>query len=136
MAGKTNKIVKKSTSTKIAAKPVMATSLSSSIAEGKKIYTQYCLSCHQADGLGVQNMNPPLSKTSYVNGDKTRLISIVLKGLGRQEIDGETYTNVMASFNFLNDTQIANLLTFIRNSFRNKSGRISPDEVKVVRQKK
>jgi mono/diheme cytochrome c family protein len=80
-------------------------------------------------------MNPPLGKTSYVNGDKARLISIVLKGLGRQEIDGETYTNVMAPYNFLNDKQIADLLTFIRNSFHNKASAVSPGEVKAVRAK-
>ena len=105
-------------------------------AEGKKLYTQYCLSCHQADGLGVQNMNPPLSKTSWVNGDKSRLISVILEGLSRQEIDGETYTNVMAPYNFLDDKQIADLLTFIRKSFHNRASPIAPGEVKAVRAKK
>jgi mono/diheme cytochrome c family protein len=107
--------------------------LQSSIAEGKKLYTQYCLSCHQQDGGGVQNMNPTLSKTSYVNGDKSRLISVILKGLGRQEIDGETYTNVMAPFNFLNDRQIADLLTFIRKSFQNRASAVTAGEVKAGR---
>jgi cytochrome c len=51
-----------------------------SIANGQKVYTQYCLFCHHVDGCGVPNMNPPLSKTSYINGDKTRLIKVVLNG--------------------------------------------------------
>ena len=55
--------------------------------------------------------------------------------MSRQEIDGETYTNAMASFSFLNDKQIADVLTFIRNSFHNKASAVSPDEVKVVREK-
>jgi mono/diheme cytochrome c family protein len=80
-------------------------------------------------------MNPPLIKTSYVNGDKSRLISVILKGLGRQPIDGETYTNVMAPYNILNDRQIADLLTFIRSSFHNKASAVSADEVKAVRAK-
>ncbi|MEO5891160.1 MAG: c-type cytochrome [Ferruginibacter sp.] len=135
-AGVPAKTEKGNTTTTTKAKPATAISLSSSIAAGKKIYTQYCLSCHQADGGGVQNMNPPLIKTSYVNGDKSKLISVILNGLGREEIDGETYTNVMAPYNFLTDKQVADVLTFVRNSFRNKAGVISADDVKLVRAKK
>src|ERR1700744_2145601 len=48
-------------------------SLKAAIASGAKLYADNCLSCHQADALGVPNMNPPLVKTEYVLGDKTRL---------------------------------------------------------------
>jgi glucose/arabinose dehydrogenase/mono/diheme cytochrome c family protein len=118
-------------------KPAPAmTSLSASIAEGKKVYTQYCVSCHQPDGGGVPNMNPPLTKTSWVLGNKSRLISVVLNGLSRQKIDGETYTNVMPGYNFLNDKQVADLLTFVRNSFGNKASAVTHAEVKATRGKK
>lgn len=106
------------------------------MANGKKIYGQYCLACHMADGGGVPNMNPPLSKTSYVLGDKTRLIKVILNGLATgEEIDGETYTNVMPAHNFLKDQEIADVLSFVRNSFDNKAGSISAAEVKSVRAK-
>ena len=45
-----------------------------SIAKGKEVYTKYCLTCHQADGGGVPRMNPPLIKTTHVNGNKEQLI--------------------------------------------------------------
>jgi mono/diheme cytochrome c family protein len=107
------------------------------MSNGKKIYQQYCLTCHMADGAGVPNMNPPLVKTTRVLGDKTKLIQVILKGLNTgEEIDGETYTNVMPPHNFLNDQQVADVLTFVRNSFGNKSTKISPAEVKTVRSKK
>ena len=106
------------------------------MANGKKIYGQYCLACHMADGGGVPNMNPPLSKTSYVLGDKTRLIKVILNGLATgEEIDGETYTNVMPAHNFLKDQEIADVLSFVRNSFDNKAGSVSVAEVKSVRAK-
>ncbi|MEO7766542.1 MAG: PQQ-dependent sugar dehydrogenase, partial [Ferruginibacter sp.] len=136
VAPKTNTVVKNTTTAKPVTKPAIAAPLRSSMAAGKKLYTQYCLSCHQPDGGGVQNMNPPLSKTSYVVGNKARLISVILKGLSRQSIDGETFTNVMASYNFLSDQQIADLLTFIRNDFHNKASAVTPVEVKTVRAKK
>ena len=81
-------------------------------------------------------MNPPLTKTSWVLGNKSRIISVVLNGLSRQKIDGETYTNVMPGYNFLNDKQVADLLTFVRNSFGNKASAVTPAEVKATRNKK
>jgi mono/diheme cytochrome c family protein len=104
------------------------------MANGKKIYGQYCLVCHMADGGGVPNMNPPLVKTSYVLGDKTRLIQVILNGLSTgEEIDGETYTNIMPPHNFLKDQEIADVLSFVRNSFGNKAGEIKAAEVKATR---
>jgi mono/diheme cytochrome c family protein len=117
---------------KPSAKPALITA--AVMANGKKIYSQYCLPCHMADGAGVQNMNPPLTKTSYVLGDKNRLIKVILNGLSDgAEIDGETYTNVMAPHNFLKDQEIADILTYIRNSFGNKASAITAAEVKTAR---
>ena len=108
--------------------------LKASIAAGQKVFSQYCVSCHQADGLGVPHMNPPLVKTTYVLGDKTKLIKIVLNGFNEDvEINGETYSNSMASHDFLKDEEIANVLTFVRNSFGNKAPAITVAQVKTVR---
>jgi len=109
-------------------------SLALSIANGKKVYMQTCVSCHQVDGGGVQNMNPPLIKTDYVLGDRTRLIKIVLNGFNENaEINGQTYSNNMPSHDFLTDKQIADVLTYVRNSFTNKAPAITMAQVKVVR---
>lgn len=107
------------------------------IANGKKIYQQYCLTCHMADGAGVPNMNPPLVKTPHILGDKTRLIKVILNGLSTgEEIDGETYTNVMPPHNFLKDQEVADVLSYVRNSFGNKAAGVTAAEVKTIRAKK
>ncbi|MFN5641500.1 MAG: c-type cytochrome [Sphingobacteriales bacterium] len=109
-------------------------SLTASKQRGKKVYDLYCLACHQADGGGVPRMNPPLSKTTYVLGDKKALIKIILNGLDEPiEINGDTYTNVMAPHDFLKDQEIADVLTYVRNSFGNKASLITVAEVKTVR---
>ena len=101
---------------------------------GKIVYTTYCMPCHQADGNGVPNLNPPLVKTSYVLGDKTKLIGIVLNGLNQEiEINGETYNGVMASHDYLTNQEIADVLTYVRNSFGNKASLIVPQDVKLAR---
>lgn len=110
---------------------------SKQLVNGKKVYDMYCLACHQADGNGVPRLNPPLAGTVYVTGSKTRLIDIVLKGLTDPlEINGEEYNNPMAAHSFLTDQQIADVLTFIRNSFGNKAGIVTAAEVKKQRAKK
>jgi mono/diheme cytochrome c family protein len=101
---------------------------------GKIVYTTYCMPCHQADGNGVPNLNPPLVKTSYVLGDKTKLIGIVLNGLNQEiEINGETYNGVMASHDYLTNQEIADVLSYVRNSFGNKASLIIPQDVKLAR---
>lgn len=112
------------------------TGVAASVERGKKIYGQYCLTCHQVDGTGVPNMNPPLVKTSYVLGDKTKLVQVVLKGMqSSTPIDDEYYSNNMPPHNFLKDQEIADVLTFVRNSFGNKASAITAAEVKAIRAK-
>ena len=104
------------------------------MAKGEMLYKQICASCHQADGSGVPRMNPPLIKTSYVLGDKSKLIKVLLLGLNEEvEIDGEYYSNPMPSQAALKDDEIAAVLTFVRNSFGNKAAAVTPAEVKKVR---
>jgi len=102
---------------------------------GQLIYEQNCLTCHQANGSGVPNLNPPLRGTDWVLGDKTRLINVLLKGLQGQEIEGDMYDNAMPAHDFLTDVQIADVLTYIRSSFGNKADAVTADEVKNARGK-
>lgn len=119
--------------------PVKAASsnpLNASVTRGKAVYAANCLVCHQADGGGVGNLNPPLIKTTWVLGDKPTLIQFVLKGgKGQVEIDGETFHNAMPAQAHLTDAQLADVLTYVRNSFGNKATAVTIDEVAVERTK-
>jgi len=101
---------------------------------GDSVYTAYCLACHQVNGSGNPGMYPPLKTNATVVGDKNDLILIVLKGLsGAVEVNGVTYTQAMPPHNFLTDSQIADVLTYVRNSFGNSAEIITPEDVKTVR---
>lgn len=113
-------------------------SLKLAVDRGKTIYVQRCAVCHQQDGGGVPHLNPPLDGATAVKGkDKNRLIQIILKGMSdRVEIDGEYYSNNMASHADLSDQQIADVLNYIRNSWSNKApAAVTLAEVKAVRSK-
>ncbi|GAA4807205.1 hypothetical protein GCM10023231_40490 [Olivibacter ginsenosidimutans] len=110
--------------------------LTGNLLAGKKVYEDYCLTCHQSNGGGVPNLNPPLKGTAYVLGDKERLIGIVLKGSNEGlEINGETFDNAMPPHNFLSDEAIAQVLSYVRTSFGNQTDTIRVNEVKTVRAK-
>lgn len=110
--------------------------IKASYTAGAAVYAQSCAACHQADGGGVADLNAPLIKTDYVLGNKTRLINVLLKGLKGVEINGEKYSNAMPSHSFLTDKQMADVLTYVRNSFGNKAGAVTRSEVAAVRKTK
>ncbi|MBX9784976.1 MAG: cytochrome c [Chitinophagaceae bacterium] len=110
--------------------------LPASMQRGKKVYDTYCLTCHQMDGAGVPRMNPPLIKTTYVLGDKKKLINIILKGFNESvEINGDYFDNPMPAQPQLTDVQIADVLTYVRNSFGNRASMVTVVEVKTERTK-
>lgn len=100
---------------------------------GELVYQKNCLTCHQADGSGVPMLNPPLTSKDWVLGPKPRLINVVLKGLSGQKIDGQAYHNPMPAHYFLTDREVADVLTYIRNSFGNRGSEVTPLEVKKAR---
>ena len=100
---------------------------------GKEVYDQNCLACHQIDGSGVPMLTPSLVNAGYVQGDKARLINIVLKGLKGVEIDGQMYDNPMPPLTHLSDEDIAAVLTYVRSNFNNKAGPIKKEEVAAAR---
>jgi mono/diheme cytochrome c family protein len=113
-----------------------SSNIKASLERGKIAFEQYCLACHQADGSGVQRLNPPLIQTKWVLGEKPTLINVVLKGLDEEiEVEGETYANTMPPLTHLTDQEIADVLTYVRNSFTNKASAVTPAEVKAERSK-
>lgn len=103
---------------------------------GKRVYDTYCVQCHMNNGKGAPGLNPPLAGVDMVTGDKSKVIGIILNGLKEPTmIKGETFSNTMPSHSFLSDQQISDVLSYIRNTFGNKSDKITPAEVGSARKK-
>lgn len=101
---------------------------------GKAVYDQACLSCHMPNGMGVPRMAPSLVKSPYVLGTKTKMIRIVLKGSEEfPQNDDRYFTNPMTPILHLTDQQIADVLTYIRNSYGNRASIITPGDVRYVK---
>ena len=102
---------------------------------GKKVFTTICATCHQATGLGVPGVYPPLAGSEWAQGDEERIIRIVLLGLnGPITVEGKEFNNVMAPLGAaLKDEQIANALTYVRQEWGNKAAEVKPETVSRIR---
>ncbi|MEQ8682142.1 MAG: PQQ-binding-like beta-propeller repeat protein [Cyclobacteriaceae bacterium] len=107
------------------------------LSEAARLYMTRCAPCHQFNGQGTGDIFPPLSSTDWVTGEKSRLIRIVLGGLGGEiEVNGKKFDGEMPPWKeFLSDDQVATILTYIRTSWGNNAAAVTPDEVKTVRMK-
>ena len=109
--------------------------LKESIERGKEVYTLNCQNCHMEDGMGMQDVNPPLAKSDYLKKPGKTLIGIVLKGQsGEIIVNGKKYNGNMPAQDYLTDEQIADVYNYARNSWGNKiAGTITPAMVNELR---
>ena len=107
------------------------------VEKGKRVYMQHCSMCHQADGKGLPTVFPPLAQADYLMADKTRSVGVVLRGLsGSVAVNGQTYNGVMPPQLVLSNDQIADVLTFVRNTWGNAGEAVTADEVRSVREER
>lgn len=103
--------------------------------DGKQIYGGKCAACHQATGLGVAGVFPPLAASEWVVGDEIVLTHILLHGVnGPLVVKGNTYNGAMPAWNSMNDMELAAVMTYIRTEWGNKAAPITADTVKAQRE--
>jgi nitrite reductase (NO-forming) len=111
-----------------------ALTLDEQVKAGGQLFAGTCSVCHQANGAGLAGVFPPLAKSDFLAADVKRAINIVLRGLtGKVAVNGQEYNSVMPPMTQLNDDEVANILTYVLNSWGNPGGHITKDEVKAHR---
>lgn len=102
---------------------------------GALTYAEYCQGCHRVDGNGAPAIFPALAGNSAVlPEDSASLIRIVLAG-GRMAVtaDGPWRAFAMPGFARLSDAEVADVVTFIRNSWGNNAPPVSAKDVAAAR---
>ena len=110
------------------------------IDEGSGIFQSLCFSCHGNDGrgqplAGATNgamMAPPLAGSPRVNGHRDYVIKTLLKGL-TGPLAGASYSEVMVPMGTNKDEWIASIASYVRTSFGNAGGFVTPADVARVR---
>ena len=94
-----------------------------------------CFVCHGMNGEGGP-IGPPLAGSDWVAGPVSNLIRIQLRGLtGPLTVSGKLYNlpAPMAPLPQHDDQKIAEVLTYVRNSFGNKASAVLPEQVNMLR---
>ena len=102
--------------------------------QGQQLFEMNCSSCHQSSGLGMPGAIPPLAKSDFLMKRNDDGIGILLNGINNEPItvNGNHFQGVMPKLS-LTDDQIANILTYVRNSWGNKSIVVQEKQVKKLR---
>ncbi len=101
--------------------------LKASVQRGKLIYETSCITCHMAEGTGLEGVYPPLVKSNMA--DKNRLLKVIVQGMrGPSKVNGVDYNGEMAGIVLTNE-QAADIANYIRNSWGNKAPAILPSQV-------
>ena len=107
---------------------------------GERLFANNCAMCHQDKGQGIPGVFPPLAKSNYLmkiaqSKDRKEVVRIVMKGLtGKITVNGQDYNNVMSPISGLTDADIADVLTYVTNSWGNTAARFTEEEVKLAKQ--
>jgi len=114
-----------------------------SFQRGEKLYMgrAACIGCHGADGAGLDNLGPPLDGSDWVTGNTTRLAKVLLHGLqGPIMVSGKRYAppGAMPGLSMnptISDQDIADILTFTRHAWSNRSTPVNESFIKESREK-
>jgi glucose/arabinose dehydrogenase len=103
------------------------------LARGSQLYARYCFMCHQAGGQGSQPTFPPLAESDFLAADKDRSVRILITGLkGPITVRNQVYNNIMPPAPY-NDQELADVLSFVHNSFGNSNGPVAVEQVRAIR---
>lgn len=90
---------------------------------GKVLYDQHCQNCHNAKGDGLGKLIPPLTDSLFLKRNKNLLACIIKHGLNDSiKVNNTIYHEQMPANHELTDIDIAQIVTYITNSFGNKQG--------------
>jgi nitrite reductase (NO-forming) len=128
--------IKAAIATEMKANPAIASlTLQAQLEKGRQVYMQTCFACHLPDGKGIPNVFPPLATSDYLLADRDRSVRIVLKGLtGPVTVNGATYNSAMPPLEAtLTEQQVADVLTYVHNSWGNQGDAFTADDVRRVK---
>jgi glucose/arabinose dehydrogenase len=100
---------------------------------GERLFLEKCAICHQATGQGAPPIYPPLAGSDWLRENRRGAIVAVVQGLeGRLKVNGVEYQNAMPA-QVLDDSQAADVLTFVSSSWGNTAKPFTAAEIAGVR---
>lgn len=103
--------------------------LQKSIARGKEVYSDFCITCHMANGTGTAGVFPPLAGSDWLKAKPAEdAIKAVKYGLnGAIKVNGKTYNSAMMPMG-LSDEEVADVLNYVMNNWGNTQKKMITEE--------
>lgn len=107
-----------------------------SLERGKAVYSRTCIACHQPTGMGLPPVFPPLAGSEWVAKDASIAVRNIINGMqGPITVKGVTYNSMMPPVAGLSDKDIADVVTYVNNTWGNAGPSVTEDEVKAIKKK-
>ncbi|WP_081677804.1 copper-containing nitrite reductase [Novilysobacter defluvii] len=108
--------------------------LEQQVAAGEALFLGTCSTCHQASGEGLAGVFPPLAGSDYIAEHPEQLPQIILHGMqGPVTVNGVEYNSIMPPMPQLTDDEVANIATYVLNTWGNPGGRVSKEQAAEAR---
>ena len=99
---------------------------------GERLYLQHCANCHQADGSGFQKLYPPISGNNWMAENFEKTFCLMLNGSNDSLKIGDIQYTLPMPASGLSELEIAQIGTYIYNSWGNDRGLIDVTAVKKI----
>jgi mono/diheme cytochrome c family protein len=117
-----------------APEPVVSPPPQEVMSAGAAVYAHACIACHEADGTGTPRVYPPLpGNANLQSANPSSTLRILLDGAQTVTTPRAPNTGSMPSYAKLSDQEIADVATYIRNSWGNAAPPVAPGQVKKAR---
>ena len=98
--------------------------------EGEQLYLKKCSNCHQSDGKGLRLVYPPLSPSDFMDKNFDEVICMMKNGRkGEMLVNGDAYNQPMPGIPTLTELEIAEIATYIYNSWGHNKGIVEMKQV-------
>ena len=103
---------------------------------GQAVYSRTCIACHQPTGMGLPPVFPPLAGSEWIAKSASIAVRNITNGMmGPVTVKGVTYNSMMPPVAGVTDKDIADVVTYVNNSFGNTGPVVTEAEVSAIKKK-
>jgi len=101
--------------------------------QGEVLYKKYCSNCHQLNGKGLRRLFPPIDQSDFMDNNLNQVICIIKNGKqGSLLVNGVEYNMMMKGNPALTELEVAEIATYIYNTWSNQKGLIDVTDVSKI----
>jgi mono/diheme cytochrome c family protein len=101
--------------------------------QGEQLYLKHCSNCHQPNGTGLGRVYPPLHQSDYMKNNFESVLCLMKNGMeGPLIVNGKEFNQAMPGIPTLTDLEVAEIATYIYNSWEHQRGLVDVSEASRV----